>query len=251
MTDFRVVIPARIGSTRLPGKVLRQLAGRTMLAHVFDRAQESGAREVIIATDGEEVSAAAHEIGANSCMTNPGHASGTDRINEVAGRLGWDDDAIVVNLQGDEPCMPPALIRQVAELLDQHADADIATLCHRIEAYEDWVNPNLVKVVCDVEGRALYFSRAPIPHDRENRESLPAAGAYGHLGIYAYRVGALRRFSSLPASTLETCEALEQLRALENSMCIYVSEAIEVPGPGVDTEEDLQAAEKCLLSDFS
>ena len=250
MSDFKVVIPARIGSTRLPGKVLRELCGKPMLAHVYQRAVESGAEEVVVAADDVSIIDACSDIGAKACMTDGGHASGTDRINEVAGQLGWSDDDIVVNLQGDEPCMPGALIRQVADMLEAHVDADIATLCHAIDSFEDWQNPNLVKVVFDEEGRALYFSRSPIPHDRENRSVLPQAGAFGHLGIYAYRVGALRRFSSLPASRLERCEALEQLRALENGMSIYVEGAREKPGPGVDTEEDLKAAGEILESDY-
>lgn len=247
MSNFRVVIPARMGSTRLPGKILRNLAGKSMLAHVYDRAIESDPEAVIIATDDQQIVDVARQLGAEACLTDQSHASGTDRINEVAGHLGWSDDDIVVNLQGDEPCMPASLINQVASMLDQYQDADIATLCHRIESAEDWQNPNLVKVVFDEEGRALYFSRAPIPYDRDGGGGLPSAGAFGHLGIYAYRVGALRRFSGLPASGLERCESLEQLRALENGMHIHVALAAELPGPGVDTEEDLRAAEQFLL----
>ncbi len=250
MSTFRVVIPARMGSTRLPGKVLREIAGKPMLAHVYERAMESGAAQVVIAADDDRIVSALADWDAQVCLTDAGHSSGTDRINEVASHLAWPDDDIIVNLQGDEPCMPASLIRQVAGCLDEHIDADIATLCHEIIEPEDWHNPNLVKVVFDSAGRALYFSRAAIPHDRDGRSELPVAGAYGHLGIYAYRVGALRRFSSLPASKLEHCEALEQLRALENGMYISVAVAGEMPGPGVDTEEDLIAAEQCLRLNY-
>lgn len=248
MSNFKIAIPARIGSTRLPGKILRELAGKPMLAHVYERARESGADDIVIATDDARIAELADQLGAVACMTDGGHASGTDRINEVASHLGWADDDIVVNLQGDEPCMPPKLIRQVAEMLETHAEADISTLCHRIDIYAEWQNPNLVKVVFDTEGRALYFSRAAIPFERDAAHTLPTAGAYGHLGIYGYRVGALRRFSALPASALERSESLEQLRALENGMCIQVAQACAIPGPGVDTEADLVVAERCLLA---
>lgn len=244
---FRVVIPARLGSTRLPGKVLLPLAGATLIEHVWRRASESGAEQVIIATDSEEVSAAARGFGAEVCMTRITHQSGTDRIHEAVTALGWDADAIVVNLQGDEPGMPPQLIRQVAENLAVQLQADIATLCHAIDSWEDWQSPGLVKVVRDYQEMALYFSRAPIPHDREaaraQRRELPGAGAWGHIGLYAYRVQALKRFSQLPVDALESCEALEQLRALAHGLRIHVAEAMARPGIGVDTEEDLQRAE--------
>ncbi len=250
MSSFRVVIPARMGSTRLPGKVLREIAGRPMLAHVYERARESGAEEIVIAVDDQAIADVATALGAGVCLTDPGHASGTDRINEVAGRMGWQDEDIVVNLQGDEPCMPPQVIQQVADMFNEHPEADISTLCHRISSYEDWQNPNLVKVVFDNEGKALYFSRSAIPYNRDASGTLPSAGAFGHLGIYGYRVGALRRFSSLPAGLLENSEALEQLRALENGMCIFVHEATAEPGPGVDTEADLLRAAQCLEQRF-
>lgn len=246
-----MVIPARIGSTRLPGKVLRNLMGAPMIAHVYRRALESGAEEVVIATDDAAVAEVAAALGARVCMTDGHHASGTDRINEVAGDCDWADEEIVVNLQGDEPCMPGSLLSQVAEILDMYPQADIATLCHQIQDFEGWQNPNLVKVVMDNEGRALYFSRAPIPYHRDQPAGLPGMPVYGHLGIYAYRVGALRRFSSLPASDLERSEALEQLRAMENGMHIQVAVARETPGPGVDTETDLLAAEKILQARYS
>ena len=252
MSEFRVVIPARYGSTRLPGKVLRELHGRPMLEHVYRRARESRAREVVIATDDAKVAAAARAFGAEVVMTAATHQSGTDRLHEAVTALGWPDEAIVVNLQGDEPCMPPALIRQVAELLDREPAADIATLCFLIETVADWRNPHLVKLVRGELGQALYFSRAPIPYTRAaalaGRDDLPVDGALGHLGLYAYRVSALRRFSQLPPHPLETSEALEQLRALAHGLRIQVAVAAEAPGQGVDTEEDLQQAAALLAS---
>jgi 3-deoxy-manno-octulosonate cytidylyltransferase (CMP-KDO synthetase) len=241
---FRVVIPARLGSTRLPEKVLRPIGGKLLVQHVFETAWRSGPDEVIVATDSERVAAACRDFGAVIAMTSPLHPSGTDRINEVAQMRGWPDDVIVVNLQGDEPLMPPALIREVAELLEHDNDAHIATLCHPLHAQDDWLNPNFVKVVRDRNGYALYFSRAPIPWRRDGNSrsvTLPDKLAFRHLGLYAYRVGALRRFSALPPSPLETCESLEQLRALEHGFRIRVG-VTERPAPrGVDCEEDLVA----------
>lgn len=252
MTAFRVVIPARYDSTRLPGKVLRKLHGHPMLEHVQRRATESKAQQVIIATDDERVAMAARAFGAEVAMTAAAHQSGTDRLNEVVTALGWPDDAIVVNLQGDEPCMPPPLIRQVAELLAAQPQADIATLCFPIESVADWRNPHRVKVVFADDGHALYFSRAPIPHVRAAalaaRDELPASGAYAHLGLYAYRVSALKRFSRLAPHPLEISESLEQLRALANGLRIQVAIAAEAPGQGVDTEADLQRAAALLGS---
>jgi 3-deoxy-manno-octulosonate cytidylyltransferase (CMP-KDO synthetase) len=239
---FRVVIPARLGSTRLPGKVLRPIAGKPLVQHAFEAAWRSGADEVIIATDSERVTVACREFGGVVVMTSPLHTSGTDRINEVAQARCWPRDTIVVNLQGDEPLMPPPLIRESAALLEKDEDADIATLCHPLQSREEWLNPNFVKVVLERRGYALYFSRAPIPWQRDgvSRESpLPAGLAYRHLGLYAYRVGALARFSALPPSPLETCEALEQLRALEHGFRIRVGVTETQPPRGVDTEEDL------------
>lgn len=252
MTEFRVVIPARYGSTRLTGKVLRELHGRPMLEHVYRRALESKPQEVVIATDDAKVATAARAFGAQVVLTAATHQSGTDRLNEAVGALGWPDDAIVVNLQGDEPCMPPALIRQVAQLLQREPAADIATLCFPIETVADWRNPHLVKVVRGEQGQALYFSRAAIPYVRAAAltgvDDLPASGALGHLGLYAYRVSALKRFSQLPPHPLETSEALEQLRALAHGFRIQIALASEAPGQGVDTEEDLQSAAALLAS---
>ncbi len=254
MTAFKVAIPARFGSTRLPGKPLRTLAGRPMLEHVHRQALASGAEEVIIATDDRRIYAAAESFGATVCMTAVEHASGTDRLAELATQQGWSDDAIVVNLQGDEPLMPPALLRQVAVGLAGHPQAGIATLCTRIQNISEVFDPHLVKVVMDAGGYALYFSRAPIPYHRAAFPSsgqcpteLPAdADYFRHLGLYAYRVADLRRYPTLPPCMLEQTESLEQLRALWNGIRIYVEEARETPPPGVDTAEDLERAEAWL-----
>lgn len=242
-TAFRVVIPARLGSTRLPEKVLRPIAGRPLLQYVHEAACRSGAAEVVVAVDDPRVAAACVAFGANVAMTSPAHNSGTDRINEVARSRGWSADTLIVNVQGDEPLMPPAMIREAAELLAGDAEAEIATLCHPLQAREDWLNPNFVKVVMNHRGHALYFSRAPIPWKREgvSRESpLPAGLAYRHIGLYAYRAGALARFAALPPSPLEQCESLEQLRSLENGLRIRVGISAVPPPRGVDTEEDLR-----------
>jgi len=243
-TAFNVVIPARLGSTRLPRKVLRLLAGKPMVQWTWQAAQQAGADAVIIATDDAEVLAACRGFGADARLTSPTHQSGTDRVNEIAQSAGWAEDTVVVNLQGDEPLMPPAMIREAAHLLENDTDADIATLCHPLHRREDWLNPNFVKVVLDEAGRALYFSRAPIPWKREGSSAespLPAGLAFRHIGLYAYRAGALRRFSALPPAALEHCEALEQLRALAHGLRIRVGISQIPPPRGVDTEDDLLA----------
>jgi len=245
---FRVVIPARHGSTRLPGKPLKLLAGKPMLQWVHEKAVASGAAEVIIATDDDRIVAAAGLFGATARITSLTHVSGTDRIAEVALQSGWKDEDVVVNLQGDEPLMPPDLLRQVAGVLGQHASADIGTLATRISSVKEFMDPGTTKVVTDKDGRALYFSRAPIPW---GRESAPAGissqrgyqGARRHVGIYAYRVRALRRLALLQPTQLEMLERLEQLRALENGMEIRVADAVAQPGPHVDTPEDLVRVE--------
>lgn len=251
MTPFHIVIPARLGSTRLPRKILRQIAGRPMVQWTWDAAQAAGASAVIIATDTREVLDACRAFGADVRMTDAAHQSGTDRVNEIAAQAGWSDDTLVVNLQGDEPLMPPAMIRDAARLLDGDARADIATLCHPLHAREDWLNPNFVKVVMDDAGHALYFSRAPIPWQRvggSRESSLPEGLAFRHIGLYAYRVGALRRFSALPPSALEACEALEQLRALAHGLRIRVGVSASPPPRGVDTEDDLAAVSAIIAS---
>lgn len=241
---FRVVIPARFGSTRLPGKPLKDLCGKPMLQWVHAAAVKSGAVEVIIATDDERILAAARDFGATATMTSPMHQSGTDRIAEVALQAGWDEDDVVVDLQGDCPLVPPQLAAQVARLLLEYPDAAMATLATRITSVAQFLDPVTVKVVTDATGRALYFSRAPIPW---GRDSAPATlvsqrsytGARRHVGLYAYRVKTLRRLSMLPPSPLEQIEKLEQLRALDNGLEIRVADAVADPGPAVDTPEDL------------
>jgi 3-deoxy-manno-octulosonate cytidylyltransferase (CMP-KDO synthetase) len=242
---FRVAIPARYASTRLPGKPLALLAGLPLVLHVHRLAVRSGAAEVVVATDDERIRAACLAQGADVEMTGAGHASGTDRIAEVAMRRRWAPDAIVVNVQGDEPLLPPALISQAAQLLSDDAAASIATLATPISTREEFCNANVVKVVADAHMHALYFSRAPIPWLRDG--AAPASvGARRHLGIYAYRVAALRRLAAMPPSALEQAERLEQLRALQAGMVIVLADAIEPPGSGIDTAEDLLRAEASL-----
>jgi 3-deoxy-manno-octulosonate cytidylyltransferase (CMP-KDO synthetase) len=241
---FRVVIPARYASTRLPGKPLALLRGKPMLQWVYEAAVASGADDIIIATDDERILEAATAFGAQAQLTSLTHVSGTDRIAEVALQAGWDDQGVVVNLQGDEPLMPPELISQVAQLLLEHETAAIATLASRLTSVATFLDANVVKVVTDVDGRALYFSRAPIPWGRDTAASSLSSqrsfsGARRHVGLYAYRVSALRQLSMLPTGVLEQLEKLEQLRALENGMEIRVADAIAQPGPQVDTAEDL------------
>ena len=239
MSDFVVVIPSRYASTRLPGKPLREINGKTMLEHVHERAMESGAREVVIATDDERIAEAAEAFGGRVCMTGNQHRSGTERIAEVCDLMDWSDDGIVVNLQGDEPAMPPALIDQCAGLLQQ-SSADIATLATPLTSQDDFENPNIVKVILDVEGRAIYFSRAAIPYTRvDSQKDVARSAALHHHGIYAYRCGVLRQLVAADPSDLEVCEQLEQLRALSLGMTIRVAIPSERPGIGVDTEDDL------------
>jgi len=239
---FKVVIPARLNSTRLPGKVLLPIHGKPMVEHVWRAACASQADEVLIATDDPAVAEVARGFGAEVVMTAAAHQSGTDRLAEVAALRGWADDTLLVNLQGDEPLMPPALLDAAAALLASDAAADIATFAHPLEDPAHFANPNIVKVVRDVRGHALYFSRAPIPYWRDGNGQMPGAPSpLRHIGLYAYRVAALKRFSALPPAPLEVCEALEQLRALTHGLCIQVG-VLEVPPPhGVDTQADLDA----------
>lgn len=240
--DFFAVIPARYDSVRLPGKPLLDIGGRPMIAWVYERACQSGATESLVATDDERIAEACLRIGAPFELTSAGHSTGTDRIAEVAARRGWDDEQIVVNVQGDEPLIPPALIAQVATLAARDSDAAIATLMTPISSVEDRENPNLAKVVVDKAGRALYFSRAPIPWPREG--GLPTS--YRHIGLYAYRVRALREIAATEPCELEQIERLEQLRALWLGLGIAVAQAVEPPPTGVDTEEDLVAVREHL-----
>lgn len=244
--DFKVVIPARYASTRLPAKPLLDLGGKPMVARVAERALQSGAAEVWVATDHEGVFAACRAHGLSVLMTRPDHPSGTDRLAEVVALRGWADDAIVVNVQGDEPLIDPAMIASAARRLAD-SGADIATLAHAIEDAADFFNPNVVKVVCRENGDALYFSRAPMPYARDHfaretgGETLPEAfPALRHVGLYAYRARFLKAYAALTPSPLEGFEALEQLRALWHGYRITVSISGELPIPGVDTPEDAE-----------
>lgn len=248
---FKVAIPARYGASRLPGKPLRELAGKPMLAHVHARAVESGAEQVVIATDDDRIRIAAEGFGAQVCMTNPGHPSGTDRLAEVARRFQWPERTIVVNLQGDEPLIDPQLLRALAADLAAHPDAAIATLCTPIHTAQELFNPNVVKVVRDQDGYALYFSRAPIPWERDafadDKTTMPIGSQhFRHVGLYAYRAGFLEHYSQLTPTRLEQAESLEQLRALWHGARIHVRVTEQPPGHGVDTEEDLQRVGKLL-----
>jgi 3-deoxy-manno-octulosonate cytidylyltransferase (CMP-KDO synthetase) len=242
---FRVVIPARFASTRLPGKPLADIAGQPMIVRVAAAARRARADGVWVATDDNRIAAAVRQYGFDAVMTSANHASGTDRIAEVADQLRWDDADIVVNVQGDEPLLDPALIEAVAAALHDNPAAAMATASHALTTAGDFFNPNVVKVVCDARGRALYFSRAPIPWDRdrfaEKTDMLPTdLPAQRHIGVYAYRVSFLRRFGQLAPSPLERCESLEQLRALWHGHPIQVVSIDHPPAPGVDTAEDLE-----------
>jgi 3-deoxy-manno-octulosonate cytidylyltransferase (CMP-KDO synthetase) len=243
--NFVVVIPARYASSRLPGKALAEIAGKPMVVHVADRGRESGAQEVIVATDDDRIRQAVERHGHTALMTRADHASGTDRIAEAAAARGWPDDRIVVNVQGDEPRIPARLIQSVAAQLADHRDAAIATACHCIHSAAEMFDPNAVKVVIDKEGYAAYFSRAPIPYARDafkvDASRLPQGlPAYRHLGLYAYRCGFLKIYSTLAPASIERFESLEQLRALWHGYRISVAVTDQAPEPGVDTPEDLE-----------
>ncbi len=242
---FKVAIPARYGASRLPGKPLRELAGKPLLQHVHERALESGAEQVVIATDDVRIRAAAEGFGAQVCLTSSSHPSGTDRLAEVAVRLGWSDQTIVVNLQGDEPLVAPQLLRALATDLESHPSAAIATLCTPIQNAEELFDSHVVKVVRDGRGFAMYFSRAPIPWERDafasDRTTLPAGSQhFRHVGLYAYRAGFLAQYSRLEPAYAERAESLEQLRALVHGVRIHVRLTESPPGHGVDTEDDLR-----------
>lgn len=249
--SYTIIIPARYASSRLPGKPLMDIAGLPMIQHVWQRALDSDASRVVIATEDQRVYDACQQFGAEVCMTLASHESGTDRLQEVVSLLGLADDEIVVNVQGDEPLIPKQAIAQVAENLAANTDAGIATLAEPILDSASLFNPNIVKAVADVHGRALYFSRSPIPWCRDEwasgDRSLPAGVEFlRHVGIYAYRVNFLHRFVSWPLATLEKFEKLEQLRAMENGVAIHIAKAVvDIPG-GVDTEEDLNAVRQLL-----
>jgi 3-deoxy-manno-octulosonate cytidylyltransferase (CMP-KDO synthetase) len=238
--QFKVVIPARYASTRLPGKPLLDIAGKPMVVRVAEQALQSGASEIVIATDFEKIVETAKSHNIKSVMTRVNHVSGTDRIAEVAQTLNWADDDIVVNVQGDEPLIDPKLIQQVAAHLAISKDAVMATACHAIHDEASLLNPNIVKVVLDANGNALYFSRAPIPYPRDDvyKQNIQA---HRHIGIYAYRVGFLKQYSQLSITTLEQIESLEQLRVLHHGYKIGVTITENAPASGVDTQEDLDA----------
>jgi 3-deoxy-manno-octulosonate cytidylyltransferase (CMP-KDO synthetase) len=238
---FHVIIPARYASSRFPGKPLADLAGRPMVVRVCERALQSGAASVHVATDDERIAAAVQAAGHKFVMTRADHPSGTDRIAEAVLLLQLGDQDIVVNVQGDEPLIAPALISQVAQVLEKRKEASVSTACHAIHDTQSLANPNVVKVVLDTQGYALYFSRAQIPYPRER-----GGVCYRHAGIYGYRVGFLKRYSALPRSPLETTEALEQLRVLWHGhrIAVAVSE-MDIP-PGVDTPQDLEAVRRML-----
>ena len=244
--SFVIVIPARYASTRLPGKPLREINGVTMLEHVYRRGRESAASDVIIATDDERITHAAEVFGGKVCMTGNQHQSGTERIAEVCDLLGWPDEQIVVNLQGDEPTMPAAVINECAALLEDSV-ADLATLASPMASQEDFANPNVVKTILDQDMHAIYFSRASIPYARSPEHAAEACNtALHHHGIYAYHCGVLRRLVAAEPSALEVCEQLEQLRALSLGMIIRVGTPSVRPGAGVDTESDLAEASRQL-----
>lgn len=246
-SGFKVVIPARYGSTRLPGKPLLWIAGKPMIQHVVERAWASGAQEVLVATDDPRIRSACADFGAEALITRADHRSGSDRIAEVVEQKGWPDETVLVNLQGDEPTMPAALIDQVASNLAERPEIGMATLAYPIKDGATLFDTNAVKVVTDSEGLALYFSRAPIPwcRDEPPGQDGPIPGSLPvlrHIGIYAYRAAFLRRYIAWPPSPLELAESLEQLRVLWHGGRIHVGVAREMPGPGVDTVEDLARA---------
>ncbi len=248
--SFKIIIPARYASTRLPGKPLLDIAGKPMIQHVHERAKESLASEVIIATDDERIAQVAKDFGADVCMTRSDHISGTDRLAEVAALRSFTDADIIINVQGDEPCLPASLINQVAEDLAEHSDADIATLYAQITQEKQVFDPNVVKVVMDSQGYALYFSRAPIPwmRDHFDKESPlpPLLPHYRHIGLYGYRASFLKHYAELSSCILEQEESLEQLRALFHGKKIHLTAAQIDPGHGVDTEQDLIAVRQLL-----
>ena len=235
---FKVVIPARYASTRLPGKPLLDIAGKPMVVRVAEQAAKSGASNIVIATDFEPIISVAEAHNFKAMMTRVDHASGTDRIAEVAQLLGWHDDEIVVNVQGDEPLIDPNLITQVAQHLANSQDAVMATACHPIYDEASLLNPNIVKVVINSLGNALYFSRAPIPYPRDELHKNKIQ-AHRHIGIYAYRVGFLKKYAQLTVTELEKIECLEQLRVVYHSYKIGVVITKNAPASGVDTQEDL------------
>ncbi|WP_119156565.1 3-deoxy-manno-octulosonate cytidylyltransferase [Caldimonas tepidiphila] len=250
--SFTVLIPARLASTRLPRKPLADLAGKPMVVRVAERAQRSAARAVVVATDEAEIVAACAAHGVQAVLTRADHATGSDRLAEACEQLGLDGRDLVVNVQGDEPLIDPALIDACAEVLQLSNDCVMSTAAHELREVEEFTNPNVVKVVLDGASRALYFSRAPLPWWRDGFaggvHSLPSPAPLRHIGIYGYHAGFLRRFPTLPPSPLETVESLEQLRVLWHGERIAVHVTQNAPGPGVDTPEDLERVRAMLHS---
>lgn len=246
--SFHVVIPARLASTRLPNKPLADIGGLPMIVHVARRALQSGAMQVAVATDAPEVMQACAAHGVRALMTRADHPSGSDRLAEACEQLGLDGQDLVVNVQGDEPLIAPAMIRACADTLAARPECAVATVAHAIEAAEEFRNPNVVKLVCDAAGRALYFSRAPIPwwRDGPTAASPHPDAVLRHVGLYAYRAAFLRRFPTLEPSPLERIESLEQLRVLWHGERIAVHVSAERPGPGVDTPEDLERVRRLM-----
>jgi 3-deoxy-manno-octulosonate cytidylyltransferase (CMP-KDO synthetase) len=254
-SPYHIVIPARYASERLPGKILLELAGKPLIQHVWQRAIESSAKSVVIATDDERIVTAARAFGAEVVLTRSDHQSGSDRIAECANQLGWPDEQLVVNLQGDEPLMPSGCLDQVAVLLDSRPDCEVASLYWPISEAEEVLNPNAVKVVTAVDGRALYFSRSPIPYERSCPDVSIAISAgkrwKRHLGLYAYRLSALRRYTAMPPTPLELAESLEQLRMMEQGGRIAMAQASEFIPAGIDTREDLDRVRALIESKIS
>ena len=255
MSKKVLVIPARYASTRLPGKPLRELARKPMIQHVFERAVDAaksvGFDSIVIATDDARIQSCCEEFGAKVCMTSAKHETGSDRLAEVVNTYGWDDDTVVVNLQGDEPLTPISSLQQVTTNILNNPDASIATLATPLESDNEYNDPNVVQVVINKKGMALYFSRAPIPfqRDSQNDDAVNISDfALRHIGIYAYRAKYLKQFANMEVCPLEQLEKLEQLRAMWHGAKIHVAVADEVPGHGVDTEADLKAVEKILSS---
>ncbi|MGB5583636.1 MAG: 3-deoxy-manno-octulosonate cytidylyltransferase [Gammaproteobacteria bacterium] len=245
--DFKIVIPARYESSRFPGKALADIHGKPMVQRVYEAAMEAGASEVIVATDSTMIGMAAEDFGATVCMTLEEHQSGTDRLCEVVEKLGWQDQTVVVNLQGDEPLTPPVIINQVAVNLLKNPEADCATLFTALST-EDASDPNIVKLVADANGFAMYFSRSVIPYVRDPDDAAADRLMYKrHLGLYAYKAGLLRVFRNMKPCELELAEKLEQLRLMWYGMKIHVAQASSIPGHGVDTPEDLERVRAAIV----
>lgn len=246
MIDYHIVIPARYASSRFPGKPLVDINGKSMLEHVYEVAKQSAASSIVIATDDQRIADAAAVFCKDVLMTSDQHQSGTDRLAEVCQIKQWGEDEIVVNLQGDEPLTPAELLDQVAENIHSHIAASIATLTTPLTEQSEINDPNIVKVVSDINGYALYFSRASIPFQRDAAEPTVTDQYQRHLGIYAYRVAFLNAYSQMPQCDLETVEKLEQLRAMYHGHKIHTQHAVKLPGPGIDTPEDLQKIHSLL-----